>query len=99
MDVILRIRRVFPAVVNARWEMRSQLVSRYLHVKRVLISNYCDTSTSPPFSHLTFLCPVSTSWNALFMTCTLSSSFYKHFPNMFGDLGKVLLHFGGCSSI
>jgi len=49
-----------------------------------------------PFSILPALYPVSTSSNALFMTCTLSASFYKHFPNMFADLGKVL---GDYSSI
>jgi len=37
---------LFYEVVIAMLEKRSQLVSRYLHVKRVLILNYCDTSTS-----------------------------------------------------
>jgi len=44
-------------VVIAMLEKRSQLVSRYLHVKRVQIRNYCDTPTlsAPPLPSYLFI--------------------------------------------
>jgi len=68
-------------VVIAMLEKRSQLVSRYLHVKRVLILNYCDTSTSsaplfPSYLLYTLFPPARTHYLWLVR-------FLRHFINIF----------------
>jgi len=68
-------------VVIAMLERRSQLVFRYLHVKRVLILNYCDTSTlsAPLFPSYLFYTPFSPARTHYLWLVR----FLRHFINIF----------------